>query len=34
MAWQEMVEGARTYFGWKVAWAAFLLAVFAWGVGF
>jgi predicted MFS family arabinose efflux permease len=28
------VEGARTYFGWKVAWAAFLLAVFAWGVGF
>jgi MFS family permease len=22
------------YFGWKVAWAAFLLAVFAWGLGF
>jgi MFS family permease len=32
-----MVAGeaaAGRYFGWSVAWGAFLLAVFAWGVGF
>src|SRR5712671_978292 len=22
------------FFGWKVAWVAFLVAVFAWGIGF
>jgi MFS family permease len=30
---EKMREGARP-FGWKVAWAAFLVAVFSWGVGF
>jgi predicted MFS family arabinose efflux permease len=28
-----MVTGNR-YFGWSVAWAAFTIAVFAWGIGF
>lgn len=26
--------GERRFFGWSVAWAAFALAVFAWGIGF
>ena len=26
--------GAKRFFGWSVAWAAFALAVFAWGIGF
>ena len=34
MACENAARGARGYFGWKVAWAALLLAVFAWGVGF
>jgi MFS family permease len=34
MACGGAVRGRGGYFGWKVAWAAFLLAVFAWGVGF
>lgn len=25
---------ARTFFGWRVMWAAFVVAVFGWGVGF
>lgn len=32
MVSDDAVRGG--YFGWKVAWAAFLLAAFAWGVGF
>lgn len=24
----------RSYFGWRVAWAAFIVAIFGWGVGF
>ena len=34
MASGDTAAATRGYFGWKVAWAAFLLAVFAWGVGF
>jgi MFS family permease len=26
--------GAKRFFGWSVAWAAFALAAFAWGIGF
>ena len=25
---------ANRYFGWSVAWSAFTIAVFAWGIGF
>jgi MFS family permease len=28
------MSGERRFFGWSVAWAAFTLAVFAWGIGF
>ena len=28
------MRGGKRFFGWSVAWAAFALAVFAWGVGF
>lgn len=34
MVFESATERASGYFGWKVAWAAFLLAVFAWGLGF
>jgi hypothetical protein len=30
---KAMRAGTR-FFGWSVAWAAFALAVFAWGIGF
>jgi MFS family permease len=30
---KAMVAGTR-FFGWSVAWAAFFMAVFAWGIGF
>jgi MFS family permease len=30
----ERAEGDRTYFGWRVAWAAFAVATFSWGIGF
>ena len=29
-----MTERQQTFFGWKVAWFAFAVAVFSWGVGF
>lgn len=28
------MQGEKRFFGWSVAWAAFTLAIFAWGVGF
>ena len=28
------MRGSKRFFGWSVAWAAFALAVFAWGIGF
>lgn len=28
------MSGKKRFFGWSVAWAAFTLAVFAWGIGF
>lgn len=28
------MSGARIFYGWKVAWVAFAIAAFAWGVGF
>jgi predicted MFS family arabinose efflux permease len=28
------MRGGKPFFGWSVAWAAFALAVFAWGIGF
>ncbi|MEA2876751.1 MAG: hypothetical protein QOF14_1947, partial [Hyphomicrobiales bacterium] len=28
------MHGGKRFFGWSVAWAAFALAVFAWGIGF
>ena len=28
------MRGGKRFFGWSVAWAAFALAVFAWGIGF
>ena len=28
------MDGAKRFFGWSVAWAAFALAVFTWGIGF
>jgi MFS family permease len=28
------VHSARTFFGWRVTWAAFVVAVFGWGLGF
>lgn len=34
MVFDSAAEKTNGYFGWKVAWAALLLAVFAWGVGF
>jgi MFS family permease len=34
MVLAEMTERAGSSFGWKVVWAAFLVAVFGWGVGF
>jgi MFS family permease len=30
----ETMDGAKRFFGWSVAWAAFAMAVFAWGIGF
>jgi MFS family permease len=30
----QMNESAAAFFGWKVAWAAFTVAVFSWGVAF
>jgi MFS family permease len=27
-------ESSRSFFGWRVAWAAFVVAVFGWGLGF
>jgi MFS family permease len=30
----ETMSGKKRFFGWSVAWAAFALAVFAWGIGF
>ena len=30
----ETMGGKNRFFGWSVAWAAFALAVFAWGIGF
>ena len=30
----DMSAKAAPFFGWRVVWAAFLLAVFGWGVGF
>lgn len=30
----ETMDGKNRFFGWSVAWAAFALAVFAWGIGF
>lgn len=29
-----MVRTERPYFGWRVVWAAFTIAIFAWGIGF
>ncbi len=29
-----MVRTEPTYFGWRVVWAAFTIAIFAWGIGF
>src|SRR5881227_3066520 len=26
--------GTKRFFGWSVAWSAFTIAVFAWGIGF
>ena len=34
MALRRMTERQQTFFGWKVAWFAFAVAVFSWGVGF
>jgi MFS family permease len=28
------MRGGKRFFGWSVAWAAFALAMFAWGIGF
>ena len=28
------MPATSNFFGWKVAWVAFLVAVFAWGIGF
>jgi hypothetical protein len=30
----DAMRGGKRFFGWSVAWAAFALAVFAWGIGF
>jgi predicted MFS family arabinose efflux permease len=34
MGSSKVAETAKTYFGWKVVGAAFVLAVFGWGIGF
>jgi MFS family permease len=34
MVSSEVAGTAKTYFGWKVVGAAFVLAVFGWGIGF
>ena len=28
------MQSANHFFGWRVVWAAFVLAIFGWGVGF
>jgi hypothetical protein len=34
MVSSEVAGAAKTYFGWKIVGAAFVLAVFGWGIGF
>src|SRR4051812_34935339 len=33
-AGQRATEGPGAFFGWRVVWAAFVVAVFGWGLGF